>query len=390
MPLRRHHFGSSSDPHPLFPESTINHSVLTATEFLFRTNLSPRECVIHPNLAIPVPMVTPGNERHKEVPASMMWHPLFWLPKRLREGLTYVTEEGEVAENNLQWAIRVLIEMQFAGPFRLGDLWWVHVSSIDGVPLQAFPLGEDGHVQFPDTVYDSENLRLLRPATSADAELYSPYNIDDATWLDVPYLVGVDVFTPEGEQRMRAWQNGASDPDLDSLDLDRFITAEGRDPMWAVEYVTRRYDSELLDGVDTLTTFTEDALNAGQYMLAASTMGTLAVQGDELDQGTMDVDDICEYLAYTLILVREACVVIQNYEPWKDAINERIADLERHTALSINAAIDVVGDMMSQVAIAMAPAYGRYIEREQCRRRDIALEMVTHYGIDEDVAVSIA
>ncbi|NDL60231.1 hypothetical protein [Phytoactinopolyspora mesophila] len=107
--------------------------------------------------------------------ARMMWHPLLWLPHRV--AARYVDSEGEM-EDDHAWAARVSLELTQAGFY------------------------EDA----------------------------------SGTWLDVLSLIGIDIDTDEGSQRVEAWLEGAADSALDSLDLTEHLDVSD-DPHWALESV---------------------------------------------------------------------------------------------------------------------------------------------------------
>ena len=102
----------------------------------------------------------------------MLWHPLFWLPRRLA-GRYQIAEDGEL-ESDDAWAVRVALELTISG------------------------------------VYEAAS----------------------GTWLDVTSGVGVDVGTPEGLRRAADWLAGRPDPGLDAVDLDGLIT-DTKAPDWA-------------------------------------------------------------------------------------------------------------------------------------------------------------
>lgn len=129
-------------------------------------------------LAVPFPAPDTEPTRWPQVPAWMMWHPLLWLPERLRN--RYLIKDEETGEGCLEdddaWALRVAMELTTAG------------------------------------LYD---------ATTGG-------------WTDVLDLYGLDLSTADVQQRVAAWQAGAPDPVLDEIDLAPFVDVP-TDLDWAFE-----------------------------------------------------------------------------------------------------------------------------------------------------------
>lgn len=114
--------------------------------------------VLTPLLSIPVPLYI-GDRPFRDVPAKILWHPLFWLPPRLAERYQVQSPEGMSIEDDVTWAVRVCLDMTASGV----------------------------------------------------------YNPDDESWVDILAMAGLDVEDDIDLARVEAWQDGEPDDDLDGL-----------------------------------------------------------------------------------------------------------------------------------------------------------------------------
>ncbi|GAA4924582.1 hypothetical protein [Nesterenkonia rhizosphaerae] len=81
-----------------------------------------------------------------------------------------------------------------------------------------------------DNLSDLQALRIGWELVRAG--LYDPTE----GFLDMPFTVGVDVETPEGAARIRAWAEGNADAQLDSIDLTAWLhRPEGHDDNWSLQ-----------------------------------------------------------------------------------------------------------------------------------------------------------
>lgn len=130
----------------------------------------------HAVSSIPLPrygaLSTPVN---RCAPADMLWNPLLWLPERLALPCTIDNNGALETESVLHWRIRVALELTMSGIYRS----------------------------------------------------------DEATWVDVLALYGLDIAEEYTIARVKAWQAGGSDAILDTIDLDDYMR-DPDDPMWAV------------------------------------------------------------------------------------------------------------------------------------------------------------
>lgn len=173
------------------------------------TGLDASDTTSSPLVGIPLPRYrrTPeGPRRWLTTRPEAMWHPLMWLPSRLAGLVALRTnEEGRVleAEDADSWAVRVCLEMEASGL----------------------------------------------------------YNQEDGTWIDCLALVGIDIDTEEGVQRVRDWLHGGPDEALDNLSLTEHLDIG--DESWAFRATSEWMPSlqcaawamsaeSLLDTVETL------------------------------------------------------------------------------------------------------------------------------------------
>lgn len=125
-------------------------------EFREHTKLDHDEVISEAVVVVPLPRYSDTRARWSGVPASMLWHPAFWLPGRIAERRTH----NDMAEPDPVWAIRICLELEGSGWYRPGSGWG-----------------------------------------------------------DVLAENGIDIDTQADLDRVQAWQNGAADAVLDNLDL---------------------------------------------------------------------------------------------------------------------------------------------------------------------------
>lgn len=131
-------------------------------------------------LSIPVPLYlnTDTPRTFSGVPARMLWHPLFWLPRRIAERVQIQGEDGLRVESDIEWAYRVCLEMTATG-------------------------------------------------------MYDP---DDESWLDVMSLADIDVDDEIDIARIESWQGGEPDEDIDALvgELEALLAVPEEDATYAL------------------------------------------------------------------------------------------------------------------------------------------------------------
>jgi hypothetical protein len=180
MELRRRTFLTDPGETLLLSESALD-SALRLADWREATGLNMDRIVLDGLTAVPLPLymaTPPGPRQFSEVSPGMMWHPLFWLPPRLSNryaGLPTGENGAPEIESNELWSIRIGLELAISG-------------------------------------------------------LYN----EDEGWLDILYTLGIDVDNPADIARIAAWQAGAPDELLDSIDLDEYLHLEGN-PNWALE-----------------------------------------------------------------------------------------------------------------------------------------------------------
>ena len=150
--------------------------ILAAKRYMrFRatTNLPYERLSVSPLCTVPLPVYRgldeAGVRQFSDVEPSQMWHPLFWLPDFLSH----------------------------PGPLEL----------MDGV-----------------TASDVEDIHAVSVAVAMT--LSGLYSVEHGGWLDVLSTVGIDIETQEGLDRVAAWQDGARDEAIDSIDLSAYLSLE--------------------------------------------------------------------------------------------------------------------------------------------------------------------
>ena len=183
--------------------------------------------------ALPVP--TGSIRSWPRVSAEATFLPLLWLPPHLAERKTYV----------------------------IGD---------DGL-AHAVASAEAGR---SDVYEESEEEWAVRVALELSAAGF--YDAESATFLDVMALVGIDLDTDEGLERVRSWLGGASDDDLDllatGLELEGHLRS-ATEPDWALNEVildrANLVNCAYAAGTETLTETLvelENAIEAGDASLS--------------------------------------------------------------------------------------------------------------------------
>lgn len=122
-----------------------------------------------PLIGLPLP---PAGWSPRDFAPELLWHPMAWLPDRLKRPLT----NGPDVEPDNGWVLRVGLELQESG------------------------------------LYDQVS----------------------GSWFDVLVHLGIDPAAPGDAQRLSAWLSGGPDERLDSFDLDELIFVEDA-PEWSLE-----------------------------------------------------------------------------------------------------------------------------------------------------------
>ncbi len=228
--------------HLLLPASTLD---TTGRLHLWRafSGLYDGELLLSPLTASPLPMpwtVPAGHRRWPGLRPAAMWHPLLWLPARLRSPITLRDPlTGETwGETYDEWATRVALEMTESGPVVIDGEQWV-------------------------LLHDPHHGRHVRPLGPDDANLVPLYDPITGTWLDVLSTVGLDVDDPDHLARVERWLAGDDDEALDAVDLDVFLQAADRDPAWALDRTQR----PLAEGTG-YRTYVEDLRDASSTLVA--------------------------------------------------------------------------------------------------------------------------
>ena len=231
-----------TDPgEPLEVASSVLRSAVRHRVWVTDTGIDPAWIKPNPLCSVPLPTYPEnwpaGLRRWPRARATMMWHPLLWLPDRLATRYTLLDDDGvSSTEPDDLWCLRVCLELQASG------------------------------------LYDAET----------------------GSWLDVLSLAGLDSHDPDTCRRVDNWLTGGSDNVLDRLDLAEHVDRPG-DLDWALhaaidELPAMRVISwvltaqDLLDACDALTT--GGAGDLARIRRSASTIAMLA----ETNLGTVPGD----------------------------------------------------------------------------------------------------
>ncbi|MBD8000172.1 hypothetical protein [Oerskovia gallyi] len=298
MEHRRRALDVGPGEHLLLPASALD----TAGRLhLWRafTGLYDGELLLSPLTASPLPMpwtVPAGHRRWPGLRPAAMWHPLLWLPARLRSPITLRDPmTGETwGETYDEWATRVALEMTESGPVSIDGERWV-------------------------LLHDPHHGRHVRALDPGDEDLVPLYDPTTGTWLDVLSTVGLDVDDPADLARVERWLAGEPDEVLDAVDLDVFLQAAGRDPAWALDRTQR----PLAEGAG-YRTYVEDLRDASSTLVAR-----------ELDDRVTD-------LASARLPARE--------------LGQHVGALARAASTLLSPGVDVVDDLGLSLGLVTARA----------------------------------
>lgn len=176
---------------------------------------------------VPIPAYPARFERGRRWPGvrpEAMWHPLLWLPPRLSSRYR-VSVDPVVLESDDLWSVRVALEMMASG------------------------------------LYDQAS----------------------GAWVDILDLVGVDIDTDTGCDRVAYWLDGAPDSELDSLDgqVEAMLDLSEPDQDWAAVTAAESMD----------------ALRISSWAFAADDLAEVCARSRSLDQsGDRGPDDFVSAL----------------------------------------------------------------------------------------------
>jgi hypothetical protein len=163
MDLRRRQFLTSPGETLLLPLQawTIAERLKLTRDY---TNLPKESLVSSPLVVVPIPKRPAGQQWPVDTEPAAFWHPLLWLPERLRE--------PQADEPTDVWAVRVALELTVTGLYDMETGTWLDVLSTVGLD------SEDPVVQARITEWlegepdpDLDRIDLTAGMTSPDGEL---------------------------------------------------------------------------------------------------------------------------------------------------------------------------------------------------------------------------
>lgn len=219
--LVRRHFLTTGPEEPILTDDPAEHMERFET-LLEASGLPVERVLLTPVVSVPLPVARLGEDGGVErwqVAPELLWHPFFWMPKRLSMRYRYRTideasggtsDDFEI-EGDEVWAIRVMLELTACG------------------------------------LYDQST----------------------GTWLDVLAWHGIDVNDPVDLARVQVWQDGEQDDVLDNIDLSPMLAIDDN-PEWAL-YAAREFSEVIIPAQWSLTARTIGAQLQGQLDYGAGT-----------------------------------------------------------------------------------------------------------------------
>lgn len=180
-------------------------------EFTSLTGLRPSQIVVSPLCAIPLPLFVQSRSdtvrRFPGMNPAALWHPMFWLPTRLRGRYRFADDDGSTRmESDDEWALRLGLELTVAGLYDEASGQWADVLEVYGLDVS-----------------DQRTVDRLAAWLAGNADgvldhidLSSDFSVPDDTWS----LAWVNEIQPDLEvTRWMVWAEDLSDH-VDSIDLD--------------------------------------------------------------------------------------------------------------------------------------------------------------------------
>ena len=304
MALAIRHWDYQSHPHrPTLCHGNIEGVSEDAAEFAQSTGLDISDVVVSSLVGFPLPLVydEEGNEvdrrqRWAGVHPKLLWHPFFWLPDEVAYPvvLTYGDEDNVFIEDIDGWAFRVLMTLSRSQPIEHEGTWYVPTYEYHGHPITLHRTDIRGDLLIREDEFDPANMDLVRRARRTDSSLINLYDPAKG-WVDVLYMHGIDIKTPAGLERVKAWQDGADDEVLDAIDLTPHLFARGRDPLWPLYLLLRKIDTSAHEGMPEFDTYGDLLLRAA-HMNAGSDIHIrgLVPLANELASGDTDFANVEE------------------------------------------------------------------------------------------------
>ena len=246
--------------------------VAEQTRYRAEMGLDPEQIIIVPGVGTPLFLGHVADHFRDKWPglnAKMAWHPLLWLPPELLYTRD-IEEDGMIREmSQMEWAANIAMNCEMLRGCEFDDYSLMPKWELK-TPLVKRKKDKDNfgvdiphYEEYDYNVEDDVFYRRKNPGETLPIPLY---NNLDGCWLDVPSLVNIDVFTPEGEARVDRWLKGAPDPDLDNLSVAPLLNIPGLDPAWAIKLLSRPCLQQLGETIDETTpTYCQMIERAGAY-----------------------------------------------------------------------------------------------------------------------------
>lgn len=246
------------------------------TRYRAESGLDPRQVTIVPGIGTPLFLGHVAEHFRDKWPGlnpKMAWHPLLWLPDEYLYTRD-IEDGGQLREmTQMEWAANIALNCEMLRGCQFNDVALIPIWDIN-TPLVRRDRDKDNfgveiphYEEYDYPVEQDVFYRVNKPGEPLPIHLY---NNLDGSWLDVLSLVGIDVFTPEGEARVDRWLKGAADEALDNLSLAPLLSIDGLDPAWALRFLSRPCLQTVSEEIDESTpTFARMLELAGVWPIVA-------------------------------------------------------------------------------------------------------------------------
>lgn len=224
-----------------------SHAVMVAEQTRYRASmgLDPEQIHLVPGIGTPLFLAHVADhfrDKWKGLNPKMAWHPLLWLPDEILYTRDIDDGFGPRQMSEMEWAASIALHCEMLGGCEYDEYSLVPIWDINTPLVQRQKDKDNFGVHIPHYEqydYDVEADIFFRRKKPGEKMPIPLYNNLDGTWLDVLSLIGIDVFTPEGEDRVGRWLEGADDEQLDNFSIAPLLQLEGRADTWALNMLSR-------------------------------------------------------------------------------------------------------------------------------------------------------